>query len=520
MFVQNQAGLKVGSSGQTRLYVTSEGTVLQNDAINDTFRYRLLGDTDYDGIVINPSNRGFGINLDAGTLPAANLEVNGNTIIRGDLTVQGSSVTIETTTLSVDDYNIEIGAADTVITLDAALGSSVASQLAANEIITQGSTNASGFYKSISADRTQLTLEPRTGTFTASTNTLTGGAVGTLFQEDLVAEVNIGSVAQRTNATAGGGGVILKGPPDISNANDKHILWINDIVNGTNWEFSDSINLVNGKAYKIDDVTMIQENVGNTFHELGVAIEEATGLRDVGIMDRLRVHSSMTLDELGGTPTITTTSALEINSAGTVTFKNSASNVMLTGAATTQYYTGNTADVANKDYVDTRMESKTISLQLDVTDMPQPGFATLGTQIIDTMTFLYPPYELRIGTFARVLTTSLRGAVSGINVQDAVQVSSIGVDFSDINAVDPYGAAPSSSGSNNQQLIDSIGFISSVSGDVTIKADDGAGTPASTRVKRYYKVVDVAGTNTWTTSAIGPYGEAPGDSIPPAGWAP
>ena len=62
-----------------------------------------MGDTDYDGIVINPSNRGFGINLDAGTLPAANLEVNGNTIIRGDLTVQGSSVTIETTTLTVDD---------------------------------------------------------------------------------------------------------------------------------------------------------------------------------------------------------------------------------------------------------------------------------------------------------------------------------------------------------------------------------------------------------------------------------
>jgi hypothetical protein len=521
LFIQNQTGLTVGSSGQTRLFVTAEGTVLQNNAINDTFRYRLLGDTDYDGIVINPSNRGFGINLDAGTLPAANLEVNGDTIIRGDLTVQGSSVTIETTTLTVDDYNIEIGAADTVITLDAALGSSVASQLAVNEIITQGSTNASGFYKSLSTDRTQLILEPRTGTFTASTNTLTGGAVGTLFQEDLVAEVNISSVAQRTDATAGGGGVILKGPPDISNANDKHILWINDIVNGTNWEFSDSINLVNGKAYKIDDVTMIQENVGNTFHELGVAIEEATGLRDVGIMDRLRVHSSMTLDELSGTPTITTTSALEINSAGTITFKNSASNVMLTGAATTQYYTGNTADVANKDYVDTRMESKTISLQLDVTDMPQVGFATLGAQIIDTLTFLYPPYELRLGTYARVLTTSLRGAVSGINVQDAIQVSSIGVDFSDINSVDPYGVVPSSNGSNNQQLVDSIGFTSEVDGNVTIKADDGASpTPSSTRVKRYYKVVDVAGTNTWTTSATGPYGEAPGDSIPPVGWAP
>tara|TARA_R110000796_G_scaffold9629_1_gene32815 strand:- start:72 stop:575 length:504 start_codon:yes stop_codon:yes gene_type:complete len=167
------------------------------------------------------------------------------------------------------------------------------------------------------------------------------------------------------------------------------------------------------------------------------------------------------------------------------------------------------------------MESKTISLQLDVTDMPQVGFATLGAQIIDTITFLHPPYELRLGTYARVLTTSLRGAVSGINVQDAIQVSSIGVDFSDINAVDPYGAVPSSNGSNNQQIVDSIGFTSAVDGNVTIKADDGASpTPASTRVKRYYKVVDVAGTNTWTTSATGPYGEAPGDSIPPVGWTP
>lgn len=515
LFIQNQAGLTVGSSGQTRLFVTAEGTVIQNNAINDTFRYRLLGDTDYDGIVINPSNRGFGINLTAGSLPAANLEVNGDTIIRGDLTVQGSSVTIETTTLSVDDYNIEIGAADTVITLDAALGSSVASQLAVNEIITQQTTNASGFYKSISTDRTQLTLEPRTGTFTASTNTLTGGAVGTLFQEDLVAEVNIGSVAQRTNATAGGGGVILKGPPDISNANDKHILWINDIVNGTNWEFSDSINLVNGKAYKIDDVTMIQENVGNTFHELGVAVEEALGLRRLGTLTELAVDNI----NINGS-TIDSSAPLIVNSTGTITFKNSVSNVMLTGLATTQYYTGNTADVANKDYVDTRMESKTISLQLDVTDMPQTGFGTLAAQIIDTITFLHPPYELRENTFARVLTTSLRGAVSGINVQDAIQVSSIGVDFSDLNTVDPYGAVPTSNGSNNQQVVDSIGFISAVDGTVTIKADDGGGTPVSTRVKRFYKVVDVAGTKVWQASAIGPYGETPGDSIPPVGWTP
>ena len=129
LFIQNQSGLTIGNSGQTRMFVTAEGTVIQNNAINDTFRYRLLGDTDYDGIVINPANRGFGINLGAGDLPTANLEVNGDTIIRGDLTVQGSSITIETSTLTVDDYNIELGAGDTTITLDVAVASNIASQL-------------------------------------------------------------------------------------------------------------------------------------------------------------------------------------------------------------------------------------------------------------------------------------------------------------------------------------------------------------------------------------------------------
>jgi len=521
LFIQNQSGLTIGNSGQTRMFITAEGTVFQNNAINDTFRYRLLGDTDYDGIVINPSNRGFGINLDAGNLPTANFEVNGDAIIRGDLTVQGSSITIETSTLTVDDYNIELGAGDTTITLDVALASNIASQLAANEIITQATTNASGLFKSISTDRTQIVMEPRDGNFTNSTNTLTAANAGILYRADGATEVNVGSVAQRTDGTADGAGIIVKGPSSLTNLYDKHIKWINDVPNGTNWEFSDNVNLVEGKAYKIDDVTMIKENVGGTFHELGAAIEEASGLRDIGILDRLRVHSSMLIDELSGVPSIITSAALTIDSAGTITFKNSSSDVMLTGAATTQYYTGNTADVANKDYVDTRMESKTIALQLDVTDMPQTGFSTLNEQIIDTITFLHPPYELRENTFARVLTTSLRGAVSGINVQDAIQVSSIGVDFSDINTVDPYGSVPTNNGSNNQQLVDSIGFISEVDGNVTIKADDGASpTPSSTRVKRFYKVVDVAGTKEWQTSALGPYGESPGDSIPPLGWTP
>jgi hypothetical protein len=42
----------------------------------------------------------------------------------------------------------------------------------------------------------------------------------------------------------------------------------------------------------------------------------------------------------------------------------------------------------------------------------------------------------------------------------------------------------------------------------------------STRVKRFFRVVTVDGTKVWNPTALGPYGESPGDSIPPVGWTP
>ena len=508
--IRNQSGLTIGRSGETRFYITADSTIVQNTAVNDQFRIRLLGDTDYDGLVINPSDRGFGINLDAGALPTANLDVNGDVRIRGDLNVEGNNVVIETSTLSVDDYNIELGSADTVLTLDSAVSASIASQLTEGETITQQTSGATGFFKSISDDRRTIYLEPRAGEFFSGAYNFTRSTAEVLTQDDLSTPVYASSVSQRKDSTADGAGITVKGLASLTNENDKTILWINDTINGTNWEFSDNVNLVEGKAYKIDDVTMIQENSGGTYHELGTAIETALGIRDVGVMDRLRVHNSMTLDELSGTPTITTTSGLVIDSAGSITVENNGLDVKITGVATTDYASGDPSDAANKDYVDTQMESATVSLALDITDMPQTGFGTVNEQIIDILSFLYPPEEKRIDTFARVHTVSFRGAVSGIDVAGTIDTTSIGADFSDINTVEPYGTTPVNGGSPNQQLISNIGFTGDTSGDVTLKADDGSSpTPVSTRVKRFYKVIDSGGTNIWSASATGPDGNPP-----------
>ena len=123
---------------------------------------------------------------------------------------------------------------------------------------------------------------------------------------------------------------------------------------------------------------------------------------------------------------------------------------------------------------------------------------------------MHPAAEKRIGTYARVHTTSLRGAVSNIDVSSTISYTDIGADFSDINTVEPYGDPITNGGSPNQQLVTNIGFTGNTNGDVTLKADDGASpTPVSTRIKRFFRVVDNGGTNEWVTSATGPNGETP-----------
>ena len=507
LVINNSQGIVIGGEGELEIKITAESTLFQNTALNDQIRFRLAGNTQYDGIVLYPQTRGMGINLDVDALPAANLDVNGDAIIRGDLTVLGNNTVIEATTLSIDDYNIELGAADTVLTLTSPVGAALAGQLQVGETITQLTSSATGTFKAISEDRDIIYLEPVSGEFIAGAYNLQGSINGILFQEDGSTPVYVDTASQRNNDTADGAGITVKGSGGTSN--DKKITWINDTVNGTNWEINDNLNLVDGKAYKINDVTMIQENSGGTFHELGVAVEEALGIRDVGIMDRLRVHNSLLIDELSGSPSIVTSSGLVIDSSGTVTFKNGATTVMLTGLTTTNYDTGNLTDAANKDYVDTQMESATVALALDTTDMPQTGFGSVTEQVIDILDFLHPAAEKRVGTYARVHTTSLRGAVSNIDVAGTIDTTSIGADFSDINTVEPYGVTPTSGGSPNQQLISNIGFTGNTSGDVTLKADNGADPAVSTRVKRFFVVVDNGGTNEWTTSATGPNGETP-----------
>jgi hypothetical protein len=475
--IRNQSGMTIGRSGETRFFISGDYTNIQNTIVNKGLRIRALNQqsNEYEAIILTAVDRRMGVNLNVGSLPQASLDVNGDAIIRGNLTVTGSNINIESSNLSVDDYNIELGHADTVLTLSAAVASAISSLLSVGEVITQLPSGASGTFKSISTDRTTIRLEPLNGTFlSGSGQTLTGATTGLLYQTDGTTLIFANSVAQRNNATADGAGIIVKGAASFSNENDKYIKWINNTQLGTIWEFSDNLNLVSGKVFKVDNVEVLTETA------LGTSVETAPGLREVGVMDRLRVHSSMLLDELSGTPTIQTTVGLKIDSAGTITVTNNGGSVKITGVDTPTEST----DAANKQYVDVQLSSEPVTFALDISDMPDVGFATTEEQILDVLEFMYPAAEKQLNTQARILTSNSIGVVSDIAI--VANKSRIVADFTTIDTVD-YPGTPSGGGSPQQTLLEDIAF-GNTTGTVSLSV---------TRQKRYFRVANTGSNNFW-----------------------
>jgi hypothetical protein len=491
--IRNQTGLTIGRSGESRYFISGDYTNFQNTIVDKGIRFRMLNnaDNEYDGLLLTANNRRMGVNLEPGDLPRASFDVNGDAIIRGDLTVEGSNTVLETTTLSVDDINIELGHADTIITLSAALSATLAGQLIEGELITQSSSNATGLFKSLSTDRTTLVLEPRDGNFTSGGDTLTAATTGVLYEADLATTVTVNSVSQRRDFSANGSGIIIKGAPSLSNANDKHIKWFDGTTEGQAtdyFESSDHFSLASGKTYMIDNTEVMTETA------LGIAVEDAPGIHDVGVMDRLRVGdyspgagtTRILLDQLNlygnDLPTLQTPLAgLRIDSNGVIEVTNQGNDVRITGLA---YPSSDPSDATNKEYVDHEIDIEPVTLALDISGMPGPGFASVDDQILDTLEFLFPAQFKEVGAQARVLTSSSVGVVSNIDVESAFDFTGITVDFSDIGGTD--------GGDPGQELIQDVGFTGNATGVVTLSV---------TRVKRYFHVIDNGGTNIWATDA-------------------
>lgn len=332
--VRNPAGLTIGRDGAdfAAFRVVNNTTFIETQKSNEDFGIRTTQGQNFDyPFYVDASTKRVGIYTQ---LPTVDFDVNGNSRItgslevKGNLTVQGDTTFINTSTLRVEDKNIELG---------------------------------------------------------------------------LLGDSTIGD-----DTYVDGAGIIV-----VSSQGSKDIVWSNSTKN---WNSNQSFNLVKGKDFKINNVTVLS---ADRLHD---GIQFAEGLNRIGQLEYLDVD---TFNFNGNT--LTTSGVLNIEAGGLITINSRKIAGVVTPASNDP---GNY--VANKDYVDTQIDSEPVVLALDVTGRsnPSPDLTQNGPyrDVIDILQFLYPASEKREGTKARIHAVSYTAVtVTGIDVDSAVTKTNVSV---------------------------------------------------------------------------------------------
>jgi len=171
-----------------------------------------------------------------------NASVSGNLTVTGNLTINGTTTTINTNTLSVDDKEIELGAATGVVGTAGSVsaGSAVVTSLASTANIIPGST------ASFLAGNGTVTMP--LGTTVASVDSATQITLSAACTGSGTAGGAILAFGGASDTTASGGGIRLKG------TTDKTLTWVNST---SAWTSSEDFNLVTGKVYEINGVSVL-----------------------------------------------------------------------------------------------------------------------------------------------------------------------------------------------------------------------------------------------------------------------
>ncbi len=99
-------GLVVGSAGQANIFVVNSDVFFSNAASDKNITFGVIkGVTQEDAIIINSAAREIDL---YGDYPASLVKIGGNLTIVGDLTVEGTTTTINTSNVTVEDKNITI----------------------------------------------------------------------------------------------------------------------------------------------------------------------------------------------------------------------------------------------------------------------------------------------------------------------------------------------------------------------------------------------------------------------------
>jgi hypothetical protein len=237
--------------------------------------------------------------------------------VTGNLIVNGTTTTINSNTVSVDDKNLELGGIAAVSPTGTITASAIVTGLSSTANIIPGSAVTSlsnNGTVTLPANTTVLSIDSATQITLNQALTGSGTASG--------ATLNIGGA---TDITANQGGITLLG------ATNKTIIW--DSTN-SNWTSSEHWNIATTKSFKINNVTVL-----DTSQVLASATGVTVGGTSTTTVALGTNSTALSTTTVGGA---ITGNILRINSAaaGTATFTtNNASNLVInTNSGTT---TGN-----------------------------------------------------------------------------------------------------------------------------------------------------------------------------------
>jgi hypothetical protein len=231
---------------------------------------------------INAFGAGTTITIGAST---GTTTVNNNLIVTKDLTINGNlnftgtALTINTSTITIDDKNIELGSVPSATisatgTIGSISGSGPWTATITNMTTTAGliigsSINATAAVGAIFTGSPTSVLVTSIVDSTSVTYTVTGGTT------PIAGTVTDITTTGATNLTADGGGITLKG------TTDKTIIWDNT---NSNWTSSEHWNIASGKSFKINNVSVLNATT------LGANVVNSS-LTSVGTLTSLSVNS-------------------------------------------------------------------------------------------------------------------------------------------------------------------------------------------------------------------------------------
>jgi hypothetical protein len=243
-----------------------------------------------------------------------------------------------------------------------------------------------------------------TGDLTVTGNTTTVNTEVLTIEDKNIVLASAGDSTAGSDANADGGGIILRG------TTDHEFLW-----NGpqTAWDSTEHINLVAGKEFKINGITVLSGT------SLGPGITAIPGVTSFGTQNTVNIGpgappvTQMRLQN-HRISTVSSNFDIELEPDGT-------GNVALIGSPKITGLADPTGaqDAATKEYVDYVVETRSIILSMDFSDTPTNIYI-----INNILNVMAPPGpEYRDQTYCRILCSIANNSTTTLDINPLISQS-------------------------------------------------------------------------------------------------